>query len=117
MMHVYLALVCFWTFGTLGLAIAPPAPSSVLLNSGESVATHEVPVAQQEATVWFSLSTDDNVVAATAKTTAHAKAMGARSYAPQEVFYATSTDARIVAAASFPLLKDHEFDAIVIPLQ
>ena len=114
---MYLAIVCLWTFATPGLAMAPPAPSSVLLTSGESIATHEVPVAQQKATVWFSFSTDDNVVAATAKTTAHAQAMGAHSYNPPEVFYATSTDARVAAAASFPFLQDHEFDAVVIPLQ
>ena len=106
-----LSLVC------LGLAMAPPTPSSVLLNSGERVATHEVPVAQQEATVWFSFSTEDNVVAATPKTTAHARAMGAKSYNPPELFYATSRDARVAAAASFPLLHENELDAAVIPLQ
>ena len=97
--------------------IATRAPSSVLLNSGEHAATHEVPVAQREATVWFSFSTEDNVVAATPKTTAHAHAMGAKSYNPPETFYATSKDARVAAAASFPFLREYELDATVIPLQ
>lgn len=63
---------------------------SVLLASGARVTTHATPVAQMQATVWYSATTQDNIVAAQPETEVHAKAVGAHSYLPAETLYMQS---------------------------